>query len=184
MTVNGDIPGLDGALRDAMRAYEPGDVGVSRLDACVISLGFAEWAWYSWYEKGSSASITAGATGNLVVYTTPLDRLTWVDYVSILRTSGDNLVEEIQFNLPEGYFAGSEPELLALLLSTATTRAFWPDPGGVQTVGEVCPGPLLLQPGTEIRLRHDGTGVAATVFNYRIVMRQSKLVRSLLALPP
>lgn len=178
MVVRGELRNLDGALSDILSNYQPGAEGIQELQGCVIALTHPEWAFFSWFEINLSASIPAANTDPVEIFTVPADQRIWLDWAMIFRITGDNLVSRITFTPPEDYRSGTADNGSLMRLVTPAALAFWPDSGGVQTPDILMPAPLLLEPGTVVSFIPDGSGVAASTFSSRLMMRRTKLVRA------
>lgn len=174
----GNIPGLDQAMIQALRAYRPATEGVSRLDPFLhVVLPLPEWYIYSWVEAVDVA-LEAGESDRQAGFTVPQDERVWIENVRFTRTSGDNTLDSISVTYPLGY--GSGGRVLGLLsLSSAGTSIYWPDIAGRQTVNYAVDSvPLLLEPGTTVDIDPTGAGVAASVVALRMLIRRMKVVRA------
>jgi len=181
---SGVIPGLEQAVAAILRNYNPGDIGICEIaDKISLSLPVPDWASYCWTEE-VDAVWAGAATGNQLIYTVPADeRNTLVSWCSH-RAAGDNTFSILRITAPAGYGAGSRVvDLMAM--AAGSTRIYWPDPGGNQTI----PGnslanpamlPLLLEPGTILEILADAAGVAATTITSQIMLIRSKVVRALI----
>jgi len=179
MSVAGDLQNLDGALRDVLSHYQPGSVGLAEITSCMVALTYAEWAWWSWLEAQPSASIAGGSAETIVMYTVPDNERVWLDGVVVRRNGGDNDLDYVDAAWPSDYRSGSLDDIRLVELATNATRLYWPDENGSQAVVLYTPGPILLEPGSQIRMRTGGAGASASVFHWFIRMRRSKLVRAL-----
>ncbi len=81
---------------------------------------------------------------------------------------------------PKGYFLDRDTFRIIALDGDAN-EIFWPDVPSEQAIAWQIPGPLFLEPGSKVVLRPAGVGVAASVFQYDLIMKRCKLIR---ALPP
>lgn len=176
----GVMAGLNASLIALLRNFSPGDVGVCQIDDRLqLSLPIPNWAEWAWLESGTSTSILAGATTTTPVYTVPLDERATLHSLYMVRASGDNLVDLFTLTIPDAYRGGGgSAELRLLNLTTPVASAFWPHEGS-QTVDNYVKPPVLLEPGTVINIAPDGTGVAASTFNYWIYMTRTKIIRAL-----
>ncbi len=178
----GVFRGVQAALLAFMESYRPGPEGVCAVEAVArVDLPIELWAWWSWMEHVLTASISAGNTDPVTLYTVPLDERCWLDSIILERASGDNDIDGIQLVWPDPYREGGDANGTELaLLSTSAPALWWPDSGGVQAnVDRMRPGPVLLEPGHLIRMTPGGAGVAASTFRAEICMRRTTVTRAL-----
>jgi len=174
---SGVMPGLDAALLDRLRNYQPGDIGICELaDKLQLTLAVPDWGTYHFHATGISATVTGGESENAELYTVPMDRRAWLHGVTLTRASGDNTFSRIMVRFEDGYYAGGS-ELQLKRLVTAGTSCIWPDPGEIQPLTHLQQAPMLLEPGTRIMSLWSGAGVSDSTMNYEIDMTMTKLVR-------
>jgi len=174
--ITGQFQALGEALADVLSHYDPGPEGLSGVTQCVIALTHPEWAWYGWVIEAASDSVGAGSSAVVTLVTVPLDERWILESIRLNRNSGDNTVNFISAIQPADYRDGDGTEILAQL-TVADPVIFWPDTGQ-QTLSLLSPLPVLLEPGAIIQLAPSGAGVAASVWNYVIRMRRTKLIRA------
>lgn len=175
MSVDGDLPGLDQALIQALKSYKPGPGGLA-LSTCVISLAAPEWAVWSWWDHESISIAAAGDTLQ-AIFTVPQDERAWLYSAYTIRSSGDGNIVALAINPPANY--GGATPLEILRLGTATTRLWWPDIAARQTLdASMESGPILMEPGATLEVLPDGSGVAISVYLSAIILRRTKLVRA------
>lgn len=174
----GEMRGLPEAFKDVFRAYRSGDQGPCEVDNELHPvLAIPDWATWSLYSE-TAATFAATASAYGIGYTSPDNRRTWLHDVQVSRASGDNTIARLRLVCPEGYFEGGANNVL-LNLSAAANNLWWPDPLGRQTVDGINQGgPILLEPGTTIEVEAQGAGVAITVFDFRLTLMQTKLIRA------
>jgi len=179
---SGVLPGLDAALLELLRNYRPGDIGICEVDPKLqLSLPMPEWAWYYLHSIATSATVAASTAATVVLYTVPMDRRAWLDGVFALRSGGsDNEIDRIWIQAPEGYYVGAENQIILKRLGTAGADIIWPDPSGLQASTYLQPGPILMEPGTQVQARFTGAGVAISSIYHQITMRQTKLLQAVL----
>jgi len=174
-----DMPGLEGTIREVTRAFRQGlNMPASAiLPDMRVSLPVPEWAVFS-FVSNVDAVIGAGQAVTVTVLQVAPDERAWLDGFQQERTAGDNNLVAVQITAPLRF--GSSPQEMKLLeLSTADPIIFWPDPGGVQAIEVGGPQiPVLLEPLTEIEMTTDGSGVAATTFRSRLMLRRMRLTRA------
>lgn len=177
----GEIPGLDVAYLQALRQYRPGLLGPCYVGNLLIpTLSVPEWSVWSWLEADAAPSQGAGSTDVVTIFTVPPDERAWLDGVVILRASGDNTIINLDITYPADYRSAAVPAIDLIYLATVNARIFWPDPAGQQTIDHGNPlGPILLEPGCTVRFDPNGAGVAATIWDYKIRLRRTKLIRAL-----
>lgn len=176
MVTFGQYRELDTVLADILAHYRPAPEGASQISACVISLPIPEWHQYAWLEGAATASIAAGNSDDVTLFTCPADERIWLDNVTVDRASGDNTWAALRFEQGAGYGDGGAVINL-VWLATANANIWWPHPPQVITASGG-PGPLLMEPGATVQLKPSGAGAGASVANYRILMRRMKLVRA------
>lgn len=176
---SGEIPGLDQALIDVLRAFKPGGVGVCELDPVIqVVLPVSWWMEWAWYETGS-VSVPASGGDPVTMYTVPQDERNFLEYLTAERTAGDNTFNMFTVDCVDGYRGGADNDLRLLQLTTAGTIAVWPDRAGRQTLTEwVDTWPLMLEPGTTVMLDPAAAGSSASTFKYKIRLLRQKIVRA------
>ena len=176
----GVMPGQQTALTSYLSNFSPGQLGIAGLaNDLVLSLPVPEWQWHAWYVESTADEQIAGFAGDVTFYTVPTNRRAYLDGVNLVRSTGDNEIDRFYITPPAAYSedrTGSIP----IKLAAGATSLFWPDPGGVQTISEhyIPAGPLLMEPGTTLGFRNDGSGVAASRFNFYMYLRLTPLVRN------
>ena len=125
-------------------------------------------------------NLTAGQTEEPTVFTVPADRRYILEGYSISRNSGDNTIDYLIINHPDGYWdedpASAQNQEVLLRTATATSVNIWPDPSNWQTYNLYSPGPKFLEPGTNVGYRSKGAGSSSSVFAVRITGKMTKLV--------
>jgi len=175
--IKGEVPGLERAAADMLRHYDAGDLGVDRIDGCVIGLTHSEWAWWSWHESLVTA-VGAIASGDAVVlFTVPADERAWLDAAFLVRNAGDNTISQLRVLSAAEYTSSATLAFFLVHLTTAATTLFWPDAGGKQTVTRIAPGPLLLEPGSVVELLPAGVGSVGSDWIVSLLMRRTRIHR-------
>ena len=178
----GVIAGLNSSLLHLLANFSPGDLGVCVVDEKLqLSLSLPEWSRWACALVDTMPSMTATENDPEPIVTVPGDERWWLDSVWIERQTGDNNITGINLVMPEGYFvgAGSVPLFTS---PSGPTKVIWPDNRGDFTYDfavDMPPGGLLMEPGAVLELDPSGSGVAATVFKYWILVKRSKLIRSM-----
>lgn len=175
----GVMAGLNSSLLEFLANFSPGDLGVCVVDERLqLTLPIPDWGVYSFFDCGDLV-VAAAEDDPQTICTVPTNERAWVDGVRAQVTAGDNLLSRIQVVNPAGY--GTDDRVVDLIsITTSGGHVWWPDPGGKQAVSWILStGPLLLEPGSSLRLDLNGTGVAATTVRYEALLRRSKLVRAL-----
>lgn len=174
----GALPGLDRALLDMARGYRPGATGPCVIpDIIEVSLPYLEAYWWCFGYAPPLLGVAGASTAEEILYTVPDDRRCYLDWIEMGRYAGDNTVSILGIRYPEGYFDTNDLQQL-LIMTTASGNAFWPDPGGRQDVVACRPGPLLLEPGTQVIMYPGGGGVTATNWSRHLGLRLSAIVRA------
>lgn len=180
MTTKGEITGLEATLRDYLTHFQPEDL--TRIFGSFITLPLPEWHEWSYFQAGTTASISAASSSRVALWTCPLNERVWLESARLVRASGDNTALVMTTNFPADYSDGGQ-EMGLIRLSAGSPDLFWPDPGGAQTIVYQGPaGPLLLEPGSDIGFYPGGDGVAASTFDFNICTRRQKTVRALVPL--
>ena len=177
----GSLPGLDDTLRDVLRSYRAGDVGIEEVSARIqVVMDIPAGMEYGWVED-VTAAYTAGQSTAEVVFTVPGNERAYLAAWVSERLTGDNDLRGMRITYPVGYWSGTGA--INLVRTTAgVTRMFWPDMGNDQAINlKVDVSPVLLEPGTLVELEPGGAGVAASTFYSRVLLRRWKIAR---ALPP
>jgi len=178
---SGVIGGLNASLLALLAAFDPGSLGVCLVDEKLqMSLPIPEWSRWQATLKGSMASMSAGEGDPEPIFTVPTDERWWLDFVMVLRASGDNTITRLSLKYPEGYYSGIN---VVPMLDTAggLTQLQWPDPRLEFAYVYVMPMPvagLLLEPGTQLLLDPSAAGAGATVFDYEVLVKCTKVVRA------
>lgn len=174
----GDFPGMSRALLDVLRAYRPSPNGVAQVsEEMLVTLPVSEWCDYAWMER-VTVTLPIGSSAALTVFTVPNDERIHLGAMVARRVTGDNTISAIRVVYPEGY--GSLTREAEIISVTATTRVYWPDVGGTQTISYVLQAsPLLLEPGSTIAVVPDGAGVATTDILSYLAMTRTKMVRAI-----
>lgn len=174
---SGVVPGLDETFLDRLRNYRPGDIGICELaDTLQVTFPVPEWAWFRFNATGIGDLVSAGLDADQIIYTVPMDRRCWLDGVVLERGNGDNLIDKLLLQAPEGYYVDGN-QIVLKRITTDGLFLTWPDPNAIQASDYLQPSPILLEPGTRIVIRWAGAGVSPTGMNYEINMRHTKLVR-------
>jgi len=174
----GEIPGISQALLESLLAWRPSELGVCVVDPAVqVVLPYPEWYWYTFVEQLTSPEVAIGSVLPNLLYTVPVNERAWLDGISCIRDSGDNLALDLRIVLPAGYGSGTRTILLTNL-TTADDVIYWP--AGLQTVNRaIGPAPVLLEPGTLVELIPSGAGSATSTWNSAVLLRRTNLVRSM-----
>lgn len=174
----GWVSNLDVVLCDILVHYRPEQRGLDSVSSqAIVTLPTPDWAHYAWLAY-SLQTVAASSSGLETIYTVPDNLRLWCESVVVQRQSGDNNAYGIVIIQPEGYFTGSPAHDRVIQLVSADADVFWPDPGGRQDVQWTIPGPMLLEPGTIIRLDPDGSGVGETIFRAWVRGRAMKITRA------
>jgi len=178
----GEIPGLDRAFLELLRAYRPSELGPCLIsDTLHVSLPYPEWNQWSWL-AAPTITVAIGVSTLHPVFTVPMDERAWLMAMRVNRSSGDNLVLGLNITMPEGYYEDSASFEFSQLTVAATTT-FWPDSNRqTLTIGYEL-GPILLEPGSIVNMRPSGAGSAETVFGSTVFLRRMKLTRALVPYP-
>jgi len=174
-----DMPGMDVTVFEVLRSFRQAiDPPASSISTEMqVSLPIPAWAESS-YLTIITANLTAGLATPITALSIPGNERAWLDGYQVTRETGDNTILAIQVLYPTPYATGDRI-LNLILLGTAATEIFWPDPGGAQTIDRGFPGgPLLLEPLAAVRLLPSGAGVAASTFRVEAVRRRIKLTRA------
>jgi len=174
--IQGQIPGLDGALRDFLRTYEMPD-DFPGIKESVLALPVPTWSEWGWVEAGNSGSQIAGFSGDMVVYTVPGDERAVLYSCEIVVSIGDNTAQWIFITQPEGYRAG-DGILMLVYPVTASVSMYWPADGTLAMNRATGPSPILLEPGATVAVTASGAGSAASTFYYALSMRGTKITRA------
>lgn len=179
----GELPGINRMLVDSLKSYGPGAGGLCLVEpAAIVTLPVPHFGL--WYHRltGTSASMPAGSSTTIVIFSVPQDERWTVRYFRFNRTAGDNTWATTQITMPDGYYDGAATsEFLAWTSGSYPTDAFWPDPSGLQTAqpAYVHLAPLELEPGCEFRFQPGGAGASASAFDYQVYLTRTKAVRAL-----
>lgn len=174
----GTLPGMDATLLGLFANYNPGELGVAELsERFNLTFPYDLWAWYAFYKEALTENWPAGSTTTVTIYTVPTNRRLWFQGFSCERSSGDNLMNQLMISYPTGYYEGTDFQPMLLDLTSPATILCWPDEGGRQASTRWMPGPILLEPGTQVQLKPSGAGAAVTKFEYSILGRMTDLVR-------
>lgn len=174
-----DMPGMDTTLFEVLRAYRQGvdTPGSAILPDIRIDLPVPHWAEAAYVEV-VTANFTAGQTVDIAVLAIPADERALVYGIQTVRATGDNTVSEFDI-VPLSPYTTGGGALSLIILTTASTLLWWPDPGGQQTIDRgIMVSPLLMEPGTVIRMASSGAGVAASTFTVFIYRHRIKLTRA------
>jgi len=176
---SGVIPGLDNAVPDLLRNYNPGEVGIAQMAPNIqVVLPYPEWAWWSKLIKGVTSDIPAASAVLVELFTVPADRRMWLDSCWMNRASGDNTINQFTIEFPTGYYETSGYDQIVMAnLTSPTTDLMWPDTRGQQTLTHWAPGPVLLEPGSRLLVKPQGDGAGVSKFGFNILGRITKLVR-------
>lgn len=173
-----DIPGIRETLLELARTYrEYGNApGTFVNDNLQLSLPIPMWGEYG-YGVDGTVTFAASTAESQTIHTTPNNERTWVTGIAAQRTTGDNRIDQIRMQQPEGYRAGTARATL-IQLGAGLQFIYWPGMGSEQDVALAIPGPQLLEPGGIIQMRSDGNGVSSTNVFYEITMVRFKLYRA------
>ena len=175
----GVIPGLEAALLESLRNYNPGDVGVAQVGPQIqLNLAIPEWGWWNHPIKGVSASIAAASALTVDLFTVP-DNYRMILYsIWMAIFSGDNTLDQFSIVQPTGYLGDMlDAQQVYLNLATPAVPLMWPDLRGQQTITEWLEGPVLLEPGTILRVKPSGAGASASTVGFHTNTRATKLIR-------
>jgi len=173
-----DMPGMDVTIFEVLRAYRQAvDAPASSIGTEMqVSLPVPAWA-EAGYFNAVTVNLTAGQDTVVSILQIPANERAWLDGVQLSRLTGDNTIEELQIQYPDPYASGNTLRLI--MLTTAATEIWWPDPGGVQTIDRgLVAGPILLEPLSLVRLLPSGAGVGASTVRAEVVRRRIKLIRA------
>lgn len=172
----GVMPGLEWSLLHLLRNFRPADMGIAGLNEKIqLTLPMPDWAKYVFLLRGSTASIDAGSGASIVIHTVPTDERARLLFARYNRASGDNLVATMPITFPTDYFEGAA-ELLLIELSANAVNLHWPDLPAEQAITYQVPAPMDLLPGTDIILKPASQGVAATIYDFTLLIERTKLV--------
>lgn len=173
----GQIRNLDAVLLEWLSQYRPGPDGVEGVGGSpIVTLPIPMWADYFWVDR-PTLNLTAGQSTNEMLFTVPEDERVALLYVLLVRTSGDNNFVDLNVVFPVGYGSGDR-QVTLLGLTTPATSIFWPD-GERQTADNALhAAEVIMEPGSLLRVRPDGSGIAATVGSSRILLRRCKMFRA------
>lgn len=179
---SGVMAGLNDSLIHLLRNFDPGPEGVCLVDQKLqLVLPVPEWSRWAFTIAGAVASMAAALDTPVIFQTVPGDERWWLEYVRLARASGDNTAGQIRVNSAPAYGQGDLATPI-IVITTPVATIFWPDQGGIQTVTDRFDMPydgFLLEPGASIAITPDGAGVAATVFNYEVSIKKTKIIRAI-----
>lgn len=180
LETSGVLGNLDKSLLELLAAYRPGSVGVCWVPPTMLPvLPVPDWSYQTNVQQGTATQVGAGVQAYQTIYTTPMDIRAWLYAFWVLRSAGDNEIDGLRLSFPGGYTNDAAEGTVNLVRPATAVGAgyvFWPDNGNSQTNALSIPGPILLEPGTQVELSTDGTGVSGTDYVYSIAMRQTKIV--------
>lgn len=179
MVTQGDIRGLESALRDWLVAFRPQVLDL--INVSTLSLVHSDWGQWAWLEHGDIAAIPAASSSPVTIYTVPDDRRAYLDGIRADRAVGDNAIRAFQVDPPVGYAVANAdgPDVEIIRVVTSTTALFWPDPGGRFDVFRIFPGPILMEPGTRVLMTPSGQGAVGSTYSFALRLRLTKLIRAL-----
>ncbi len=168
---NGDLKGGDRAMIEFLDHFRgPEHIGLN------VTLPVDGWDRYS-YLFASSITRTAGQATIYTAYTVPSDERVTLVAARTYRESGDNTLDHLEIVYPAGYGAAASD----LVVEAGSVDIFWPDVTGISATSATYSkgnGPLLLEPGTTVRVKPSGDGVAATEFRTRLDLVICKIIRA------
>lgn len=173
-----DVPGLESMLMDMARSFSPGPGGVCLISPeMVVSIPLELFMW-SAYMENATLTFAASTGDDQVAWTCPGDRRVEIDYLYVVRNSGDNTFDGFVVTMPEGYVGSVDNQTLIRI--TASTTVWWPDSGGIQTITYVQTQarPLLVEPGSTISVSPGTAGVGETVASFMLMGRATKVFRA------
>jgi len=175
----GVMAGLNASLLAILANFAPGDLGVCVVDEKLqLSLPIDHWAEWSWLESGTTASLGAGLGTAQEMFRVPEDERAQLLAARMIRSSGDNTIDDLLAVFPAGYFpAGQNADLIVSLPDTALSGLYWPELKDDKSA--YVPPPILLEPGSRVRFMPSGAGVSATVWTYKVLLLRTKMVRAL-----
>jgi len=174
----GELRGIPASLLGLLNRFSSSYNGVCWVsDEMQLVLPVPDWHLYAWTEA-LTANILATQTALETVFTVPTDERVYLDYVLVARATGDNLINNLAFSLPTGYFGGTQ-SVQFYGLNAGAALLYWPDTLDVATINNFqMPGPLLLEPGTIVQIDPTGAGSAASTWTVVLLMRRTKLIRA------
>lgn len=180
---SGIIPGLNSSLLALLSSFDPGDLGVCIVDEKIqIVLPIKDWDTSAWMRNGVINLAAAEAPAKVFV-TVPADERWELEYIRVLRDSGDNTLDSLILTYPPGFFdnVSGDDEIFLVLLASSGTVLFWPDPAVTQTVTQIVSksSSIRLEPGTTISVDPSSAGVSASVLFYDIIVTRTKIVRAM-----
>lgn len=174
------VPGLQRATRDLFDPLRPSEQGICALDSEVhVTLPIPAWGEYQWVEQ-FRAAYAASTSTPVVVATVPPGERWWLWHALCRRDTGDNNIRILQMTPPDAYCApaGTIMELIALTVST--TRFWWPDIPGRQTVNYVVDCyPVMMEPGTTLSLTFNGSGSVAGDVTIDAIVKKTRIAHVL-----
>jgi hypothetical protein len=178
-STTGEIVGLTQSLIAFLQNYRPG-VGLSELGrGARLTLPVPEWAWWWDYKEENTGDIAGGSAASQLVHTVPTDERHWLDGLQADRNSGDNLAAGWRITFPTAYASGTDPTAFIMIATTPASELWWPDQAGLIACNRKVDGPLLLEPGTQIRFNPSGAGSSTTSFSNACFLRKTKFIRAL-----
>lgn len=175
--IQGQIVGLDAALRDFLRTYEMPD-NFPGIKDCVLALPLPNWQEWGWVEQGDTASQGAGSTTPVTVFTVPDNERAMLHSFELVRASGDNTTRSLSYTQGADYGTGSREQLL-VYPAVAAVGVWWPIMADLAISRAGAPGPVLLEPGAIVAFLPEGAGVGATIWTYSLSLTRTKIVRVL-----
>lgn len=176
--LRGGVQGIERVLRSYFRSMRFGGGTLERIDPELkITLEIPDWWCWVSQESGDTASIGAGSTTPVVLYTVNPDERNYLEAVWVNRSSGDNTIDAMDTTQSAPF--GSGTTWLTRHLVTNPATDLWPR-WGTGVAGDLALGgfPRLMEPGTQVRLTPSGAGAGASVFAWQVLVKRTVLVRS------
>lgn len=173
------LDGIQPSLAELLRTYRNVGQGVCAVDPVMqVVMPVPSWAEYCWFER-VEVNVPASDSDRVQFWIVPANERNLIEWLFAEQQSGDNQSRGFTMVFPAGYEQTTTNQMEFIQITTAANgRTWWPDPGGIQVVNQVQPGPILLEPGTILQMNPDGSGSAASVWNIFIRMTRTKIIRA------